>query len=149
MTNKEKYAACKKFIDELADILSETYELVGSCNKDMSAYLIPKGTIDELTYYSKPSKSFRISDHWNWFSNLNKCSDPHYVQCYNLDIPRCRPRDRNNPMMATKARFGIQVGYIGKDQIYRCVFGACFDRKTKTWKWIEADPSTVIANCDI
>ena len=77
INNKEvKIQKCEEYFMILSELLSETHEVVGSCNKDISKYLIPKGTASELTYYSKPKNSVRISDHWNWYANLNKCNIP-------------------------------------------------------------------------
>lgn len=67
MTINEKNYNCEKFFEALCDMLSDRYEMLKSCNRDMSAYLCPIGTTSEVTYYSKPEGSFRISDHWNWY----------------------------------------------------------------------------------
>lgn len=142
MNIDEKKSACTKFFNELSSILYGSYEVIESCNQDFSRYLVPIGTSDQVTYYGKPMKSFRISDHWNWFSNLKKCNDPHYVQCRSFDMPWCRKREDGCPM-ATKPRFGIQV-CIHLDDGYHHVFGDKFDRKTKTWSWIESTPEEVV-----
>ena len=44
MTKTEKYSACQEFFDQLVSLLEETHERLASCNNDISAYLIPKGT---------------------------------------------------------------------------------------------------------
>lgn len=133
---QKKMDTCKMFIQEVADILADTYELVGSCNRDASLYLIPKGTNEELSYYGKPDRSLRFSDHWNWYSNLNKCKDEQMVQCRSLDMPWARKREM--PGKASKPRFGIQVClYDAADKCYHIVYGDKFDRKNKTWTWIE------------
>ena len=67
--------ACENFFSELTRILDGKYEVVGSCNQDISRYLIPAGTKEQITYYGKPELSFRISDHWSWDSNVKKCHD--------------------------------------------------------------------------
>lgn len=140
LSYKEKMAACAEFVNKVAEVLGESYELVGSCNRDASLYLIPKGTIDQLSYYGKPDRSLRFSDHWNWLSNLKKCKDPNMVQCRSLDMPWCRRREE--PGKATKPRFGVQVClYDDSTKCYHHVFGDKFDRKAKTWTWIESDPS--------
>ena len=143
MTFDAKKNACSDFFDKLSGLLSENYEVLGSCNKDFSRYLIPKGTANQVTYYGKPVKSFRISDHWNWFSNLKKCSDPNYVQCRSLDMPWCRKREEGS-FFATKPRFGAQVCIQLEDGCYHHVYGDRFDRATKTWKWIETSPEDVV-----
>lgn len=68
MTREEKLQNCKNFFSLLVDRLMAAggYELVGSCNNDNSCYLVPVGTSDQITYHSKPVRSFRLSDHWNW-----------------------------------------------------------------------------------
>lgn len=133
MTRDEKMELCIAYFERLAEELKDTHVVVGSCNKDASAYLVPKGTEDQISYYGKPEDSYRISDHWNWFSNVKKCKDEHYVQCLNTDIPWTRLREE--PGMATKPRYGIQVAYYGKDRKYHGIFGDLFNRKTKTWAW--------------
>ncbi len=133
MTRKEKETACIEFFNALADALKETYEVVASCNNDISAYLIPKGSIDKLSYYGKPELSFRVSDHWNWFSNLKKCDIPNYVQCMSMDMPWARRREEESK--STKPRYGIQVAIFGKDGRYHHVYGEKFDRRTKEWSW--------------
>lgn len=144
MTRDEKFTKCKIFFEKLAEVLSSDYEVVGSCNVDKSVYLIPKGTKDQITYYGKPSKSFRLSDHWNWYSNLEKCSKEYYIQCLSVNMPR--PNSRPEPGMASKPKLGDQVAIIGDDGKYHCAYGEIFDRKTKKWGWIESTPEEVAAN---
>lgn len=92
MNRKEKIQACIEFFNTIAGLLSETHEVVESCNQDISQYLIPFGSIQDLSYASKPANSFRISDHWNWYSNLMKNPDEHYIQCFSVDAPWANPR---------------------------------------------------------
>jgi len=141
LTNEEKVKKCIEFFDNLKDVLSKNYEVVASCNADISSYLIPKGSIEDLSYFGKPAKSFRFSDHWNWFSNLKKNPDPHYIQCFSVDAPWANRRTSDK---ATKPIHAIQVGYFDSDNRYHAVYGEMFDRKTKTWDWLEADPATVV-----
>lgn len=138
---EEKMMKCEEFFSILSELLNGTYEVVSSCNADISKYLIPKGTISELTYYSKPMNSIRISDHWNWFANLNKCSVPWYVQCFSTDIPR--PSGRLEAGKASKPKYGMQVSVFGGDGKYHAVYGEVFDRKTKKWEWLETDPADI------
>ena len=133
MTRTEKIEACTEFYNKLCDALSDTHENVASCNKDISAYLIPVGTMPYLSYRSKPPKSFRISDHWNWYANLNKCDDEHYVQCYSVDAPR--PKQRVEPGKPSKPIYAIQICYFGDDSRYHGIFGEKYDRKKKVWTW--------------
>lgn len=133
MDKKIKIEKCVEFYNELSKRLTSTHEVVGSCNQDISSYLIPIGSIDELTYERKPQNSFRFSDHWNWYSNVNKCPDEHYIQCYSPDIPYARPR--LSPGKASKPRFGISIAYFDGCR-YRVIFGEKFDRKTKTWYFV-------------
>ena len=131
---------CELFIEELSKNLIG-YTMIESCNKDESRYLIPIGTENDLSYYSKPVHSFRYSDHWNWYSNVNKCSIEDMVQCNSVDIPW--PKKRESIYKATKPIFGIQVAYYGDDNLYHSVYGFSFDRKTKKWNWIDNDPKEV------
>lgn len=144
MTIKEKRESCIEFMNKLAMELKDQYEFVGSCNKDVSAYLIPNGTISELSYYGKPKLSFRVSDHWNWFSNVKKCKDRYHVQCHSVDMPRprCRLHDDEGP---TKPRIGWQVAIFGNDGRYHHVFGERFDRENHAWVWEEKQISEVLA----
>ena len=137
----QKMEACIQFFEELAKLLQADYEAVASCNKDASRYLVPKGTSGQISYYGKPDRSFRISDHWNWYSNTQKCRDEKYIQCESVDMPRARIREKEG--MASKSRFGIQVCLLGTDGRYHHVFGDKFDRKRHTWNWIENDVSVV------
>ncbi len=145
----KKFKACVEFFDQLSELLVESgnYEVVGSCNKDSSAYLIPTGTIGDLSYSNKPARSFRLSDHWNWYSNLKKNPNPHYIQCYSVDLPRAKKRE--DPTKASVPIQAAQVGYFDKDNKYHAVFGEIFDRTTKTWSWLFADPADVIAGLGV
>ena len=141
ITKEEKIMKCEEFFSSLSAILNGTHEVIRSCNQDLSQYLIPKGTIQDLSYYSKPAKSFRISDHWNWYSSLKKCSKPNYIQCLSVDIPRADKRSDYG--RATKPKYGIQVSVIGGDGKYHAVYGEVYDRKTKTWSWLETEPADI------
>lgn len=132
-TYQEMVDACKEHFMLLTKNLEETHEIVGSCNNDISMYLIPKGSIEQLSYNSKPQDSYRLSDHWNWYANLKRCSDEHYIQCYNVDMPWAKKRIADGK--ASKPVFGICVAYYGDDNKYHHVFGEKFDRKQRTWSF--------------
>lgn len=134
LDKKEKKEACLKFFYELVEELKDTHELVGSCNADETLYLIPKGTIDQLTYTSKPENSYRFSDHWNWYANIRKCQNERYIQCLNTDLPWAKKRIA--PGKPSKPIFGICVAKIGDDSKYHTIFGEVFNRKTKKWSFI-------------
>lgn len=140
METLEKIILCNKFFSALEDLLRGTYETIGSSNMDMSRYLVPTGTSDQITYYSKPDKSFRISDHWSWYSNLKKCSNPKYIQCLNADLPWVKPRIDDK---ATKPIKAYQVALIGPDGKYHAVYGEVYKKNKHKWEWIEADPKDV------
>lgn len=138
---KEKdLEACEKFLMDLQKILGGKYELVGSCNKDISRYLIPIGTEKQISYYGKPEKSFRISDHWNWYSSTKKCRDISYVQCESVDMPAARER---KDWHATKPRKGLQVAVQGTDGKYHHVFGYKWSEAERNFKWIENRPMDI------
>lgn len=141
MKKEEMMAKCRAFFNDLANILKESYEMVGSCNKDLSAYLVPIGTSGEISYTSKPDKSFRISDHWNWYANVNKCPNERYIQCLSVDMPRAKRRKA--PGAPSSPWWGCQVALIGDDGKYHAVYGEVYDKKTKSWSWIEAKASDV------
>jgi hypothetical protein len=48
----EKKELCRKYWNDLCELLKETHEVVASCNADETCYLIPKGTIDKRSYNS-------------------------------------------------------------------------------------------------
>lgn len=142
MKNKDdRLDSCHEFMDKLQDILQGKYEIVPSCNKDNSSYLIPIGTSDQITYYGKPILSFRMSDHWNWYSNIRKCSDPDYIQCNCTDLPRAKKRysevKGTNPIRATMVAIQLSDGN------YHHVFGEKYYRKTRTWAWEESNPEDI------
>lgn len=139
MNRTEKISLCNRFMDRVAYLLDPYFELMDSCNQDISRYLIPSGSRSEVSYYGKPDMSLRFSDHWNWFSSLKKCNDPNYVQCRSLDMPWVRKRE--DPEMATQPRYGIQVCIYEKATgCYHHVYGDKFNRHTRKWTWIETDP---------
>lgn len=140
-TMSEKLEKCREFFNSLAMLLYDAYDVMGSCNVDQTLYLVPSGTQNQVTYSSKPARSFRISDHWNWYANIKKCAKERYIQCWSVDVPY--PRRREEPGKASEPRRAIQVAMIGPDGKYHCVYGEFFDRKTKTWGWLEANPVDV------
>ena len=133
MEKEEKMAKCLKFFNELAELLKDDYVVISSCNKDASAYLVPKGTESDISYYGKPVLSFRVSDHWNWYSNTKKCSDPEMVQCESVDLPKARKRLQ--PGMATRPIFACQVAVYLDDGKYYGVYGECYTPKKKYNRW--------------
>lgn len=142
MDKNEMMTKCREFFSELSELLCNAYEIVGSCNEDLSAYLIPLGTSDQITYTSKPDKSFRISDHWNWYANVNKCTNERYVQCLSVDMPFAKKRKA--PGAPSSPWWGCQVAFIGDDGKYHAVYGEIYDKKTKTWLWKETSAKDVI-----
>lgn len=131
MNFKKKTQNCKGYFGYLVQKLADTHELVPSCNNDESMYLIPKGTIDQLTYQSKPVDSYRFSTHWNWYANVNKCPDPNYVQCWNVDLPR--PKQRAAEGKPSKPVLGICVARFGEDHLYHTVYGEVFNYRKRMW----------------
>ena len=138
----DKLNKCLEFFYELADILEGRYELVESCNLDVSSYLVPNGTADDISYYGKPEKSFRVSDHWNWYANLSKCSRRGYVQCYSVDVPRARRRLEEGK--ASKPRVALQVCRLGDDGKYHAIYGEKFDYYLGEYVWVENTPEAVV-----
>lgn len=139
-----KMRKCVEFFDELASLLSDRYEMVCPFDKTgyrSDKYLVPKGTAEEITYYGKPVRSFRVSTHWNWRENLEKCANEGYIQCFCPDLPWAKRRleasGRSEPIHAAT------VAYYGDDGKYHVMFGEYWNRKTKTWGWNESDPNEV------
>ncbi len=135
LDRNEKIKRSINFFNELANFLSDSHELLGSINNDSSLYLIPKDSEEQVNYYYKPVYSFRYSDHWNWYSSLSKNHNKNYIQCESVDAPV--PNRREVPWRSSEPVKAIQVCIFGKDKKYHCVYGECYDRKTKTWSWIE------------
>ncbi len=138
---RQKFVMCRKFFNELSRLLSDEYQIISSCNRDLSAYLVPKGTKKEITYHSKPACSLRVSDHWNWYSNVKKCPQEDYIQCHSVDLPG--PLSRNAYGKASDPIKAPQVCLIYPDGKYHCVFGRFFDKKDNKWKWMTANPEFV------
>lgn len=126
----EQGQKCREFFLKLISALVETHELLPSCNNDASLYLCPKGTCDEVTYYGKPEGSFRVSDHWNWYSSTKRCNDPKYIQCLNRDLPKAHKREKEG--LATKPIMADCVA-IFKDGKYHTVYGEFYDPQNRKW----------------
>lgn len=144
MTINEKIRACEAFLLALAEELKDDYELVAAFEnrkKGSDKYLVPKGTEEQITYYGKPNDSFRCSTHWNWRETLEKCNKENYIQCLNVNLPFAKKRkaegEPSDPILAE------QVAILGKDGKYHAVFGEIYDRKTREWQWLNADPKEV------
>jgi len=138
MNFKEKLNKCNRFFDNMVVLLWSSHNEMGSCNKDASRYLVPSGTENEVTYNSKPRNSLRVSDHWNWYASTKKCSNEHYIQCLSVNAPYARKREAEGK--ASKPITAIQVCLLGDDDKYHVVYGEKYDKKTKTWTWIESSP---------
>ena len=141
---KMRIEKCEKFFEELCEELKDTHEVyLCEPGKSASSYLVPKGTADQITLYGKPNNSFRIADTWNWYMSMKKCPDEWTVQCLNTDLPFTANRHGG---IGSKKRSdqvkAVQVAYKNGDN-YTCVYGQKYDRKTKRWYWVEADPKEV------
>lgn len=147
MTYDEMYEKCLVYFDKLVTLLGDSYEQVGSCNKDRSLYLVPKGTANQVTYESKPIWSFRVSDHWNWYANIKKCPNRNYIQCYTRDLPHAMKRQL--PDGASKPIWGSMVAVFGPDQRYYCVYGEKWNKFTREYTFFESDPEQVATAIDI
>lgn len=142
----EMYTLCTKFYDELADELGEDYERVdGTRCKPQSSCLIRSGDIQKLSYLEKPEWSFRVAPIWNWYANLEKNPNPHYIQCETDDLPWAKARPKDNPEGASKpiSAMCVALFYDGK---YHIVYGEIFNQKTKTWEWKDNTAESVV-NC--
>lgn len=134
---------CEDFFNKLADLMKDEYVLLDYRDTSESAYLIPIGTEDQMSWYGKPEWSFRISGHWSWYANTKKCADKDIVQCESVDLPV--PRDRRAETGASMPIYAAQVCvyYNGK---YHCIYGNCYSRKRihgKHWTFREADPKAI------
>lgn len=138
---EEMKERCKEFFDILAEKLTPTYTKFGDISQ-VSKYLIPAGTDEEVTYYSKPDYSFRVSDHWNWYANVKKCPDESYVQCFCEEL--LRPKRRKEPGLPSTPIFAINVSFFDPaDKRYHVVYGEYWDKKVKAWRWIESNPDEI------
>ena len=138
--NDDDFKRCRNFFDQLATLLKDRFTVVASCNKDLSAYLVPKGTEDQITYYGKPAFSFRVSDHWNWYSNKSKCEDLSIVQCMSVDVEYPQRRDPRNPDKATQPKHAIQVAFYGPDKKYHHVYGDKWNPQRHRYEWKTRTP---------
>lgn len=162
---REQAEACVKFFKELKVLLNEDYQRIGTGKFPTNyfvegreknifrlndQYLIPVGTKKQITYYTKPYWSFRLSDHWNWYETTGKCKQEQFIQCFNADLPRINKRfvDDNQRSSACHA---IQVAIFGNhdDEAYHCVYGTYKDKETHEWKWMEKTPQEVIAEWNL
>jgi len=142
MAEKNKIIRCKAYYNSLAQLCEDGYVRIGSCNKGFSSYLIPFGTDDQLSYYGKPELSFRLSDHWNWYSNLKKCKDESLIQCCCVCLPG--PSDRIEEGKASRAVKACCVAFYYKGAYYT-VYGELFDAVKKEWYWLETKPRDVFS----
>lgn len=137
---RELLKLCSEQWTKLVEGFGE-YELINSCNWragiDESAYLIPNGTKEEISYSSKPRHSFRISDHWSWRSNLSKNPNEGYVQCCNVSFPPAMRREE--PGKAGKPWKGWCIAYTEDGYYYKTIFGAAYDRATNMWHVVNKD----------
>ena len=133
MTKAEKWKECSNFFKRLTTLLKDDYDVMGSFNVDQTLYLVPKGTEDQVTYHSKPAYSFRLSDHWNWYANIKKCSNERYIQCWAYDLPR--PRKRKGPGLASEPIEAICVAMTRPNGSYKVIFGDHYTKRN--WIWIE------------
>ena len=138
-----KAKKCWEFFSELSHVLIEEhdYKLIRPKGGYKAAYLIPKGTEKQLSYYGKPVLSFRCSDDWNWYTSKKRCPDPEQIQCHSVDIPGPLRREDND---GTKPIKGWNVAFYGSDNKYHCVYGTYFDRTDLRWGWKETSVQEVI-----
>ena len=147
---KDKYTLCDEFFYELSQRLYPFYETIGVTNvhyqKYGSRYLIPFGSDYQISRFSLPVFSFRMSDHWNWKPNENKYSESEIentaVQRYCIDMPPARLR--KNSDRATKPQFGVLIAIYDSKGIYRCVYGDKYYSETHSWGWLDSNPEDVI-----
>lgn len=137
---KLKIKRCRQFMLDLEKTIGIDYKHFNSCNRDISSYLIPKGTEKQITYHSKPEKSFRFSDHWNWYTNEKKCDDLNYVQCFSVNLPE--PNNRIAYGKGSEPIRAIQIAFYFKGKYY-AVFGDYYDFSSNKWKWIDSYPRDV------
>lgn len=139
---RDKKQLCNYFFDGLKERLSDIYEEVPSCNNDFSRYLCIKGSSEEITYNGKPELSLRVSDHWSWYSSTNKCENKNYAQCFSKDFPR--PHKRKVPDKASEPIKAASV-CLYKNGEYKVIFGEIYDRKKRSWGWINDSVDDVIS----
>ena len=132
-SKKKQMKELKFLYYKLCQYLTENkeYIMMSSCNKDNTRYCVPKGTVQQVTYYGKPEKSIRISDHWSWYANLKRCREKDNIQCYNVDMSG--PTER---LDEGKASLPIEAAAIAvyNNNAYHTIAGAYIDCNTGEWK---------------
>lgn len=120
--NKPVTQLLSEEFDRLAEELKETHEVMPSCNNDISRYLVPKGTSNQVTYYGKPEGSFRISDHWSWYANVKKCADEAVIQC---ELDGLTPNNRKGDGLPSDPVTALAIA-VYRDGKYYPVYVAGF-----------------------
>lgn len=143
--DKEKYKLqmdyCVNFFNKVADLLSDIYEVVRPDDKkNRSRCLVPKGTASQVTYYGKPVYSLRVGAVWNWRASLKKCNVPEHIQCVTRDLPYVKGRPKGHPELPSPPIYGNMVAIFDTDKKYHCIYGEKYDKKTKTWMWVDNTP---------
>ena len=142
---REQLKKCNEFFLKVADELKDTHVILGSATGVWgSACLVLKGTENQVSYYGKPINSLRVACNWNWHASLKRCDKPDYIQCLTKDLPWAKKRPSDNPELASPPIWGNMVGLFGPDKRYHCVYGERFNRKTKTWEWVEGDVQELV-----
>lgn len=146
---EERRQICDEYFAKLCEELSKYgYELLGPQMKDPRSWyhwsrcLVPEGTADQVTYHSKPAYSFRIAEEWSWYANTKRCSDPDYIQCESVFA--LQPRPRKGEGLPSVPIHAVQVCMARPDGRYYCVCGEVYDKRTRTWSWIERPIESVI-----
>lgn len=138
--------SCIEFFNQVAALLTDIYEVLpGKSRQWRSFCLVPKGTINQVTYYGKPMNSLRVAMNWNWRAGLDRCTNPKHIQCVTPDLPYVKPRPKDHPEWSSPPVFGNMVALFDTDNKYHCIFGEKFNRDTKTWTWINNDPEKIAA----
>jgi len=143
LRNEEK-ELCRQFFIDLAEALKGDYEAMASKIRhgECSMYLCPKGTSDQVTYHSKPEMSFRFSDHWNWYTSQKRNPDLKYIQCQCRHLPE--PKRRHGDGLPSDPIVANCVCLFINGQ-YRVVYGSKYDRKTRSWSWVNNTVEEVVA----
>ena len=141
---QNQFSSCIEFFNLVAEEVKDIYDVVPSKSKKWKSFcLIPKGTMGQLSYYSKPVNSLRVASNWNWRAPLKVCNVPNHIQCVTPDLPYVKKRPKDRPEDGSAPIWGNMVALFDSDRKYHCIFGEKYNHEDHTWTWMVNTPQNV------